>query len=45
LSDIKISKSRRLRWIGNVACMGDEKHKILVRKPEEQRPFKRPRCK
>jgi hypothetical protein len=31
-------KSRRIRWAGHVAYMGD-----LVRKPEEKSPLERPR--
>ena len=40
-----VIKSRRMRWAGHVARMeeGRSVHKVLVRKPEEKRPFGRPR--
>jgi hypothetical protein len=33
---IKQIKSRRMRWAGHVACMGEERkvYKVLVGKPE-----------
>jgi hypothetical protein len=36
-------KSRRKRWMGHVACMGDERklYKVLVGKPEVRRPLGR----
>jgi hypothetical protein len=39
-------KSRRMRWAGHVACMEEKRnaYRILVGKPEEKRPLKRPRC-
>jgi hypothetical protein len=35
-------KSRRMRWAGHVAHMGEMRnvHKILVRKPERKRSFR-----
>jgi hypothetical protein len=38
-------KSRRIRWAGHVACMGEDRkvYKVLVGKPEGRRPFGRPR--
>jgi hypothetical protein len=38
-------KSRRMRWVGHVAHMGEDRkvHKILVGKPEGKRPLGRPR--
>jgi hypothetical protein len=38
-------KSRRMRWAGHVARMGEEKkvYKVLVGKPEGKRPLERPR--
>jgi hypothetical protein len=38
-------KSRRMRWVGHVACMGEERevYRVLVGKPEGKRPFERPR--
>jgi hypothetical protein len=42
---IRQVKSRRLRWAGHVARMGEERklYKILVGKPEGKRPLRRPR--
>jgi hypothetical protein len=42
---IKQVKSRRMRWAGHVARMGEERkvYKVLVGKPEEKRPLGRPR--
>jgi hypothetical protein len=39
-------KSRRMRWVGHVARMGEERklYKVLVGKPEGKRPLERPRC-
>ena len=41
-----VVKSRRMRWAGHVACMGEGRgvHRVLVRKPEGKRPLGRPRC-
>ena len=38
-------KSRRMRWTGHVARMGEERgvHRVLVGKPEGKRPLGRPR--
>jgi hypothetical protein len=38
-------KSRRMRWAGHVASMGEERkvYKVLVEKPEGKRPLGRPR--
>jgi hypothetical protein len=38
-------KSRRMRWAGHVARMGEERkvYKVLVGKPEGRRPLGRPR--
>jgi hypothetical protein len=38
-------KSRRMRWMGHVACMGEGRgvHRVLLGKPEGKRPFGRPR--
>jgi hypothetical protein len=36
-------KSRRLRWAGHVACIGDRcAYSALVGKPEGRRPLERP---
>ena len=40
-----VIKSRRMRWTGHVARMGERRgvYRILVGKPEGKRPFGRPR--
>jgi hypothetical protein len=40
---IRQVKSRRMRWAGHVASMGEERkvYKVLVRKPEGKRPLGR----
>jgi hypothetical protein len=42
---IRHVKSRRMRWAGHVAHMGEERkvYKVLVGKPEGKRPLGRPR--
>ena len=42
---MRVIKSRRLRWAGHVARMGEERgmYRVLVGKPEEKRPLGRPR--
>jgi hypothetical protein len=42
---VRVIKSRRMRWAGNVACMGEMRnaYNILVGKPEGKRPLRRPR--
>jgi hypothetical protein len=44
-SIIRIIKSRRMRWAGHVARMGEKRnvYRLLVRKPEGRRPLGRPR--
>jgi hypothetical protein len=39
-------KSRRMRWAGHIAGMGQKwnAYRLLVGKPEERRPLGRPRC-
>ena len=39
-------KSRRMRWAGHVARMGEERgvYTVLVGKPDGRRPLGRPRC-
>jgi hypothetical protein len=41
---IRQIKSRRMRWVGHVACMGEERnvYKVLMGKPEGKRPLERP---
>jgi hypothetical protein len=43
---IRQIKSRRMRWAGHVAHMGEGRnaHRILVRKPEGKGLLERPRC-
>jgi hypothetical protein len=38
-------KSRRMRWVGHVACLGEKRnvYRILMGKPEVKRPLGRPR--
>jgi hypothetical protein len=44
--NIRVIKSRRMRWAGNVACMGGIRNAyILVGKPHGIRPPGRPRRK
>ena len=42
---VRVIKSRRMRWAGHVARMGEERgaYRVLVGKPEGQRPLGRPR--
>jgi hypothetical protein len=41
---VRVVKSRRMRWAGRVARMGEDKvvHMVLVGKPEGKRPLGRP---
>jgi hypothetical protein len=43
---LRVVKTRRMRWAGNVARMGEERgvYRLLVGKPEGKRPLGRPRC-
>jgi hypothetical protein len=43
---IRHIKSRRMRWAGHVACMGEGRNvcRVLVGKPEGKRQLERPRC-
>jgi hypothetical protein len=42
---VKVIKSRRMRWAGHVAHMGEGRgvYRVLVRRPEGKRPLGRPR--
>ena len=42
---VRVIKSRRMRWSGHVARMGEERevYRVLVRKLERRRPLGRPR--
>jgi hypothetical protein len=44
-SIIRMIKSRRMRWAGHVARIGEKRnaYRILVGKPERKRPLGRPR--
>jgi hypothetical protein len=43
---VRVTKSRRIRLAGNVACMGEKMgvHRVLVEKPEGKRSLGRSRC-
>jgi len=42
---VRVVKSRRMKWAGHVALMGEGRgvHRVLVGKPEGKRPLGRPR--
>jgi len=42
---VRVVKSRRMRWAGHVARMGEGRavYRVLVGKPEGKRPLGRPR--
>ena len=42
---VRLIKSRRVRWAGRVARMGERRgiYRVLVGKPDGKRPFGRPR--
>jgi hypothetical protein len=42
---VRVIKSRRMRWAGQVARMGESRgaYRVLVGKPEGRRPLGRPR--
>jgi hypothetical protein len=44
-SIVRVVKSRRMRWAGHVARMGENRgmQRVLVRKPDGRRPLGRPR--
>jgi len=43
---VRVIKSRRMRWAGHVARIGEERgaYRVLVGKTEGKRPLGRPRC-
>jgi hypothetical protein len=47
LNIVRVIKSRRMRWAGHVACMGEGKdvYRVLVGRPEGKRILGRPRHK
>jgi len=42
---VRVIKSRRMRWAGHVACIGEERgvYRVLVGKADRRRPLGRPR--
>jgi hypothetical protein len=42
---VRVVKSRRMRWAGHVALMGEYRgvHRVLVGKPDGKRPLGRPK--
>ena len=38
---VRVVKSRRMRWTGHVARMGEDRdvHRVLVGKPEKKKPL------
>jgi hypothetical protein len=45
LNIVRVIKSRRIRWVGHVARMGEGRgvYRVLVGMPESKRPLGRPR--
>jgi hypothetical protein len=45
LNIVRVIKSRRMRWAGHVARMGEDRgvYRVLVGKPEGKRPLGRPK--
>jgi hypothetical protein len=45
LHNVRVVKSRRMRWVGHVARMGEGRgvYRVLVGKPEGKRPLGRPK--
>jgi hypothetical protein len=43
---VRVIKSRRMRWAGHVARMGERRgvYRVLVGRPEGMRPLGRPKC-
>ena len=43
---MRVIKSRRMKWAGPLACVGEERgvYRVLVGKPEGKTPLGRPRC-
>jgi hypothetical protein len=46
LNIVQVIKSRRLRWAGHVAHVGEGRgvYRVLVGRPKDKRPLGRPRC-
>ena len=45
LTEVRVKKSRRMRWVGHMARMGEERgvYRVLVGKPGGKRSLGRPR--
>jgi hypothetical protein len=45
LNSIRVIKSRRIKWAGHVASMGEitSVYKVYIQNAERMRPFRRPR--
>jgi hypothetical protein len=43
---VRVIKSRRMRWVGHVECMGEGRgvYRVLVGRPIGKSPLGRPRC-
>jgi hypothetical protein len=43
---VRVIKSRRMKWAGHVARMGEGRgvYRVLAGRPEGKRPLGRPRC-
>jgi hypothetical protein len=43
---VRLIKSRRMKWVGHVVCIGEGRgvYRVLVGRPEGKRPLGRPRC-
>jgi hypothetical protein len=43
--DVRVIKSRRMRWVGHVAPTGEGRgaYRVLVWRPEDKKPLGRPR--
>jgi hypothetical protein len=46
LNIVQMIKSRRMKWVGHVACMGERTgvYRVWVGKPEGKRALGRPSC-
>jgi hypothetical protein len=42
---VRVIKSRRMKWVGHVPCMGEGRgvYRVLVGRPEGKKPLERPR--
>jgi hypothetical protein len=45
LNIVRVIKSRRMKWVGHVACMGEGRgvYRVLIGRPEGKRPLGKPR--